>query len=123
MKQSTSKKSRNSPIEDFIALPDEEKERIWESFNQEIPPSGFRPLNSGERKIWARAKKKMGRPVKGKGSKVISLSVERELLGKADRLAKKKGVTRASIVAAGLIAVLKRPNLLNDRPAAAPNIA
>jgi hypothetical protein len=118
MKKTQRSSSRKSPIEEFIALPDEEKERIWESFNREIPLSETRPLNAAERKLWAKAKKKMGRPVVGAGSKVISLSVERDLLGRADALAKQNGVTRAAVVAAGLRAVLKRPALLKDRPAA-----
>ena len=118
MKLSLPKKPRRSPIEDFIALPDEEKERIWESYNREIPLSETRPLNASERRQWVRIKKKMGRPVKGKGSKVISLSVERELLEKADRFAKKNGMTRAALMAAGLHAVMKRPNLPKRRPAA-----
>ena len=60
----------------------------------------------------------MGRPIVGRGSKVISLSVERGLLDRADALAKRKRVTRAALVAAGLRAVLAKPKLLDDRSAA-----
>lgn len=119
MKNSTSRRPRkkSSPINDFLALSDAGKERVWESVNREIPLRETRPLNASERRLWAKSRKKMGRPIKGKGCKVVSLSVERELLAKADRLAKRKGVTRAAMVAAGLDAVLKEPALL-DRPAA-----
>jgi hypothetical protein len=109
---------RRSAIEEFIALPDDEKERIWESFNREVPLSETRPLNAAERKLWAKARRKMGRPVVGRGSKVISLSVERGLLDRADALAKRKHVTRAALVAAGLRAVLAKPKLLDGRSAA-----
>src|SRR6266567_4555189 len=101
-----------SPIEEFLALPDAEKEKIAREFEDPASARTFRPLNAAERRIWARAKKRMGRPVKGKGCRVISLSVERGLLEKADALASKKGLTRASLVAAGLSAVLRSPGLL-----------
>jgi len=110
---------RKSAIDEFIALPDAEKERIWESYNREIPLSETRPLNAAERKLWAKAKRKKGRHPIGGGCKVISLSVERGLLDRADALAKRKRITRAALVAAGLNAVLKKPKLLDDRPRAA----
>ena len=56
---------------------------------------------------WRRAKRKPGRPRQGKGAKVISVSLEKELLARADRLAKSKKVSRASLIARGLRAVLK----------------
>lgn len=107
-------RKKNSPIQAFIDLPDVEKERIYQSVDHKIPLSETRPLTPAERKVWAKAKKKMGRPLKGaSGVKVISLSVEKDLLARADKLAKSKGVTRASMVAAGLNEVLKKPSLLN----------
>ena len=107
-----------SGYEQFAALSDVEKENVWKECDREIPLSETRPLIASERRQWERIKKKMGRPVKGKGSKVISLSVERELLEKADRYAKKNGMTRAALVAAGLHTVMKRPSQPKRRPAA-----
>src|SRR5438309_2088888 len=105
---------KHSPIQEFIDLPDAEKERIYQSVDREIPFSETRPLTPAQRKLWAQAKKKMGRPLKGtSGVKVISLSVEKGLLARADKLAKAKGVTRASLVAAGINEVLKKPSLVN----------
>jgi hypothetical protein len=55
---------------------------------------------------WERAKRKRGRPRRGKGAKVISVSVERGLLARSDRLAKRLGISRAALVARGLHAAL-----------------
>lgn len=44
---------------EFEALPEAEKERIWASFNREIPRSELRALTPTERKQWERMKRKM----------------------------------------------------------------
>lgn len=49
-----------------------------------------------------------GRPVVGEGAKVISLTVERSLLARADALAKKRGISRAALVAQSLETILRR---------------
>jgi hypothetical protein len=77
----------------------------------------LRPLNALERRQLERSKRKMGRPVKGKGAQVISLSIERGLLESADRFAKERGLTRAALIAAAIMVVLKNPNLLDGRQA------
>ena len=50
----------------------------------------------------ARMKRRRGRPRKGRGAKVISVSVEKGLLARCDRLAEKLGVSRAELIARGL---------------------
>jgi hypothetical protein len=100
------KKRRPGPVESFIALSDEAKERIWEGYNREIPLSETRPLTAAERKRWEKAKKRMGRPKVGRGAKVISLSVERGLLERADAYAQRTGMSRAQLVARGLENIL-----------------
>jgi len=67
---------------------------------------GFGPLNDAARARWERARRKPGRPRRGKGAKVISVSVERELLSRSDHLARDLGVTRAGLIERGLKAVL-----------------
>jgi hypothetical protein len=52
------------------------------------------------------ARRKPGRPRNGMGAKTIALSIERGLLDRADRLAKKQGISRAQLVAAALQGVL-----------------
>jgi len=99
------KQKKRSPIEEFIALPDEKKERIVAEFDEEFVLDKARPLNAEERKLWERAKRK-GRPVKGQGHKVIAVSVEKGLLKRADAYAKKQRLTRAALIARGLEAVI-----------------
>jgi hypothetical protein len=52
-------RKRIDPVAEFEALPDAEKERIWESLNREIPRSELRPLTRTQRKQWERVKRKM----------------------------------------------------------------
>ena len=75
-------------------------------FDQEFVADSFKPPSSNARAKWRKAKRKPGRPTEGKGAKVISVSVERRLLGRSDKLAKKMGITRARLIARGLRAVL-----------------
>jgi hypothetical protein len=103
------KKTNKSNIEEFIALPDEEKERIFQEIEAETQQQTLarsRPLNKRERRQWRRFKNKMGRPKVGKGAKTISLTVELGLLKQADAYAKRQGISRAKLVAQGLHAVL-----------------
>ncbi|MGA2581686.1 MAG: hypothetical protein ABSG31_00300 [Tepidisphaeraceae bacterium] len=102
-------KKRKSYIDEFIALPDSEKEKIvseYESLSTEELLARSRPLNAAERRQWRRFKAKMGRPKIGKGAKTISLTVEKTLLDRADAYAKRHGLSRAKLVAQGLRAVL-----------------
>jgi len=103
------RKSKESPIEEFIALPDSEKERIVKEIEEETLEQTLarsRPLNARERRQWRRFKAKMGRPKIGKGAKTISLTVEKSLLDQADAYAKRHGISRAKLVAEGLKAVM-----------------
>ena len=103
------KKTKKSAIEEFIALPDAEKDRIVQEFENETLEETLarsRPLNARERKQWRRFKAKMGRPKVGKGAKTISLTVEKSLLKQADAYAKRHGISRANLVAQGLQAII-----------------
>jgi hypothetical protein len=71
-----------------------------------IPLSQTRAMTSEERRQWQRAKARPGRPPRGKGARVISLSVEQSLLDKADLAAKRAGISRAALFEMGLRAVL-----------------
>jgi hypothetical protein len=109
MKGVAMRKKKKSDIEEFIALPDSEKERIVKQFENETLEQTLarsRPLNARERRQWRRFKAKMGRPKVGKGAKTISLTVEKELLDRADAYAKRHGISRAKLVAQGLKAVM-----------------
>jgi predicted transcriptional regulator len=62
--------------------------------------------NADQKAQWRRAKSKRGRPTVGKGVQVISVSIEKDLLKKTDRLAKKLHLRRTQLIARGLKAVL-----------------
>ncbi|HVS72303.1 MAG TPA: hypothetical protein VHQ47_13695 [Phycisphaerae bacterium] len=99
-------KKKMSAIEAFIALPDEEKERQWREFDKEFIADTFRPLTAAQRALWEKAKRRPGRPRTGEGSQVVSLSVERALLEKADAYARAKGISRSQLVAEALRAMM-----------------
>ena len=73
---------------------------------REMVADEFHPMGPAERARWERARRKPGRPPRGAGAKVISVSVERVLLVRSDALARNLGITRASLVERGLKAVL-----------------
>jgi hypothetical protein len=75
-------------------------------FDREFVLDTFRAPSREARRKWERVRRKPGRPRKGQGVKVISVSVERGLLAQADLLAKKKGVTRAALISMGLRAMV-----------------
>jgi len=104
-KKKTVASEREMTAEDFIALPDSEKERIYAELDAESPErrrARSRSLNSTERKQWSAMKKKMGRPRIGRGAQAISLTVEKALLGRATVFARKHGMKRAELFAKGL---------------------
>jgi hypothetical protein len=78
-------------------------------FDRPIPLRETRAMTPAERRQWQRAKRRPGRPRRGKGTRVISLSVEQTLLEKADRAAKRAGISRAALFEMGLHAVLTNP--------------
>jgi hypothetical protein len=75
-------------------------------YGREIVIEQFEPLTGKARQRWERARRKRGRPRRGKGAKVISVSVEKGLLSRSDDLAKDLGLTRAGLIERGLKAVL-----------------
>jgi len=58
-------------------------------FDQEFIADTFLPLDEESKKRHARAKRKRGRPLRGKGAKVVSVTVERSILDQADAFARK----------------------------------
>jgi hypothetical protein len=104
-KRAASKAVRD-PVEEFLALPDDEKERIWESYNRAVPLSQTRPLNAVERKQWARMRQKTGRATNSEPAKAVRVTIEEKLLRRADRYAEAAGFTRSQIFAKGLEVLL-----------------
>jgi hypothetical protein len=99
-KKGSSKRRR--PVEVRAAELAEETAR----YDREMIIDEFGPMTAAARARWARAKRKPGRPRRGKGAKAISVSVERGLLSRSDALAKDLGLSRAALIERGLQAVL-----------------
>ncbi len=67
-------------------------------------------MTASEEAAWRSAvhKRPAGRSKHGKDVKVISLGIDAGLLKRADAVAKKRGISRAKLVAEGLEVVLAR---------------
>jgi hypothetical protein len=67
-------------------------------FDAPMPGLPGKPLSAAGRRDLARARRR-GRPRVGLGAEKIRISVERELLGKADRKAKRLRISRSELIA------------------------
>jgi hypothetical protein len=85
----------------------QELRKVTKRFDSEMVIDKSRALTAAERNAWERARRKPGRPRRGDGVKVISVSVERGLLARSDALARDLGISRASLIERGLKAVLE----------------
>jgi len=95
--------------EEFDALSAKEKAKVAKYYAGGHHRSELRPLNGAERAQVKAERKKMGRPKLGRhGVKVISLSVERDLLQRADAYAKQRGLKRSELVTHALIRLLPK---------------
>ena len=98
--------SRRTKAKSYAEMNVQELAEVTAEFDKELVIDSFREPDEQARADWERAVRKPGRPRRGKGAKVISVSVEKGLLQRCDVLAKKQGVSRASLVDRGLRAVL-----------------
>jgi hypothetical protein len=98
---------KKTPIERFLALSDAEKDAAVEKYEREIPLTESRPLTPAERKLWLKAKRKMGRPKVGLGSKMIPVSIELGLLKEVDAYAKAHKLKRSQAIALGLVQLMR----------------
>ncbi len=99
-------KRKKSVVKKYERMRPEELKAATAEFDREFVVEKSRPLNAEERALWAKARRKPGRPKVGRGARVISVSVEQGLLVQSDALAHRLGISRASLVARGLKAVL-----------------
>ena len=99
MKQASNKRVREARSANELA-------RLTAEFDRENVIDEFHALSPAGRRRWANVRRKPGRPRKGRGVKVISVSVERTLLARSDAVARRMGVTRAGLIERGLKAVL-----------------
>ncbi|HEY4760852.1 MAG TPA: hypothetical protein VIH42_09760 [Thermoguttaceae bacterium] len=75
-------------------------------FDSEFVGKTFKKPTAAQKTRLARAKRKRGRPQLGQGVRVISVSIEKDLLRAVDKLAKKKKAKRAELITFGLQAIL-----------------
>jgi hypothetical protein len=67
----------------------------------------FDPMDSKSRARWRKARRKPGRAARGrKDARLISVTVEKELLSRSDDLARSLRTDRAGLIERGLKAVL-----------------
>ena len=104
MKEKRSKPAKVKPIGKRTKA---ELDKMSAEFDREFVADTFDKPTSEAKKRLLRAKRKPGRPQVGAGSKPISVTVEKTLLARIDRIAKKRKTTRAKLIAKGLRAVLK----------------
>jgi hypothetical protein len=102
------KQKAPSPVETFIALSDDEKDAQVAKYEGGTDPKDWHPLSPAQRKQWARIKRRSGRPMIGKGAKIVPVSIERGLLKEADSFAKRHKLKRSQMVAQGLRLVMQK---------------
>ena len=90
----------------FTEMTREKLARATAEFDREFIADTFGPPPPEARALMRLARRNRGRPRMGKGAKVISVSVEKDLLARSDALARKLGVRRAALIARGLRQVL-----------------
>lgn len=88
----------------YSEMSEEELAEATREFDRPLATDEFRPLSRTERAQWRRAVR--GRPKIGKGSKPVQITVERGLLEKADRLARRMGLSRSELIGSGLRVLL-----------------
>lgn len=98
--------AKTSNRKTFTRMTPRQLARHTAEFDAEMVADEFAPPPPADRARWDKARRKPGRPRRGQGCKVISVSVERELLARTDALAKNMGLTRAGLVERGLKAML-----------------
>ena len=109
----TSKHSAKEPAVDvFDALPNVEKERIYRQIDansERLWRESKRPTAREQARLNRIARKiGPGRPKLGKGTRVVSVTVEKDLLQKADDYADRAGLKRSEVFSQALRGMLKR---------------
>ena len=74
-------------------------------FDRESPKG--KPLTAAQKAQHRRAKRRVGRPVVGKGAERVTITMERGLLRAADRFARKTNMSRSELIARGIREVMR----------------
>jgi hypothetical protein len=84
----------------------EELAEATRQYDAPMPGLPGKPLTAKDRALHARANRKPGRPRIGAGVKVISLTMERNLLKEADAYTRQAGLTRSQFFARAVRSML-----------------
>jgi hypothetical protein len=99
-------KRRKGTVGKYASMTAEKLGSETAEFDKELVVAKSRQLTAEESAWWERVRRRPGRPRRGRGAKVISVSLEQELLARSDALAKNLGISRALLIERGLKAVL-----------------
>lgn len=97
---------RKTAVAKYAGMTATELRRATSEFEREMIIARSRPLTAEERSWWERIRRRPGRPRRGRGVKVVSVSLEQGLLARSDALARSLGLSRALLIERGLKAVL-----------------
>jgi hypothetical protein len=103
-RQNSRPKRRAVTAKDFMKMNTEQLAEATKQYDREFVKT--RPLTEEEKRQWERAKRKRGRPRVGTGAERISVTIEKRLLAKATKLAKKLRISRAQLISQGLRSML-----------------
>jgi hypothetical protein len=108
-------KKKISEYERFMALTDAQKDAevaVYDKYPQGFPS---KPLTKSDKAMHALARARgsavaraAGRPMVGRGAKIVPVSIERGLLKEADSFAKRHKLKRSQMVAQGLRLVMQK---------------
>jgi hypothetical protein len=104
---------RRRPLNDKLPDPygrmtEKELDEDAAKFDQEFIADQSRPLTRKLKARLRRASRKRGRPRIGQGARKVLVTIERDLLRRADALARRKRIPRSQLIARGLEAMLAR---------------
>lgn len=97
---------KKSVVAKYAKMTGEQLAAASAEFEREMAVLRTQPLTPEERRWWNQARRRPGRPRRGKGVKVVSVSVEQGLLARSDLVAKRLGISRARLIERGIKAVL-----------------
>src|SRR5947209_19980137 len=92
-------KSKTRPVPDFAngeefdALSDEEKERVWQDCDRVIPESETRPMTPDERARWEQIQARL----QANAPDVVTLRLQKRLVERVDAYGAEHGLTRHDV--------------------------
>ena len=89
---------KKSMVRKYVRMTAEELGSETAEFDKEMVVTKSRPFTAEERAWWNRVRRRPGRARRGRGTSVISVSLEQELLARSETLAKNLGISRALLI-------------------------